>query len=94
MFSADITIGDQVTGGNIMALKRTKALLIALAVAATPLVTTAACDPRTGTFDFFRDDDDRGLFDVFYYDDYYSDPYYYDDYYYDDYYYEDCFFCW
>ena len=61
---------------------KTKALLVALACAGMPLVTSGGCDPRTGMFDFYRDDDG-------YY--YYDDTYYYDDYYYDDYYYyDDC----
>lgn len=76
-----------------MALKKMKALLIALAIGGMPLVTTATCDPRTGALDFFRDDDDYGLYDVVYYDDWYYDDYYYDPYYYDDYYYDDCLFC-
>jgi hypothetical protein len=51
-----------------------------LAVGAIPLVTTATCDPVTGAFDFFRDDD----FDDCCYDDYYyEDVYYYDDCYFD-----------
>jgi len=60
--------------------RRTKAMLVGLAVGAIPLVTTATCDPVTGAFDFFRDDD----FDDCCYDDYYyEDYYYYDDCYFD-----------
>jgi hypothetical protein len=80
-----------------MALKRTKALLIGLAVGAIPLVTMGSCDPVTGALDFFRDDDNYGYYydDFFYGDYFYDDYYYYDPYYYDDYYYyDDCFWCW
>lgn len=60
--------------------RRTKTVLMGLAVGAIPLVTTATCDPVTGAFDFFRDDD----FDDCCYDDYYyEDVYYYDDCYFD-----------
>ncbi len=63
--------------------------LLALAMGGIPLVTTATCDPRSGRFDFYRNDDDH------YYDDdiiYIDDPFYYDD----PYYYEECllFVCW
>jgi len=45
--------------------------LVALGV--MPLVTNATCDPVTGAFDFFRDDD----YDDYYYEDVYVvDPYY------------------
>lgn len=62
--------------------KRRFAWVLAVLAGAMPLVTTATCDPVTGAFDFFRDDD---------FGDYYDD-YYYDDYYYEDYYY-DCYYC-
>ena len=78
-----------------MAFKRTKALLIALAVGGIPLITMANCDPVTGALDFFRNDDygGSGYYDDYYYSgDYYYDDYYYDPYY-DDYYYDDCWFC-
>jgi len=56
--------------------RKLRSALLALAVGATPLITTATCDPVTGGLDFYRDDD-------------YSD-YYYEDVYVVDYY-EDCF---
>ena len=80
------------------AAKRAKVGVIAAALAGIPLVTVGTCDPATGMFDFFRDDDSY-FRDSYYYDPYYYDPYYYDDYYYEDYwyddyyYYDDCFFC-
>jgi len=70
----------------IMGVKKTiKAWCLALATASTTLITAATCDPYTGFFDFYRDDDSG---------DYYYDDYYYDDgFYYDDpFYYDDCFF--
>ena len=74
--------------------RKTKAWLIGLACAGIPLVTIGSCDPVTGLFDFYRDDDYDGYYyDDVYYDDYLYDDYYYTDYYYDDYYYDDCFFC-
>ena len=69
-----------------MARRKLKIWLVALACGGFALITSATCDPYTGAFDFYRDDDAG----------YYDDGYYYDDwYYYDDgYYYEDdCFFC-
>lgn len=59
-----------------------KALFVLLA-GGSALVTAATCDPVTGAFDFFRNDDN--------YDDYYYDGYY-DDYYYEDVYYDDCYY--
>ena len=81
-----------------MAFRRTKALIVALAIGGIPLITMANCDPYTRAFDFFRDDDYGDYYyDGYYYDDYYYGDYYYDDYYYDpyydDYYYDDCWFC-
>lgn len=39
-----------------------------------PLVTTATCDPVSGSLDFFRDDD---YYDDYFYEDVYVvDPYY------------------
>ena len=80
-------------------MNKWKALFVAAMCGGVPLVTTGACDPRTGALEFFRDDDASGFFDVFlddgyyaedvYYDDYYYDDGYYDDYYYDDVYYDD-----
>jgi len=68
-----------------MTRKKLKAFLIGLCCGAMPLVTQATCDPRFGTFDFFRDDDsDDSFLDIFV-----DDPYYYDDCYYDDCYYDD-----
>jgi hypothetical protein len=52
-----------------------KQWLVLSALGGVPLITSATCDPVTGVFDFYRDDD----FDDFYYDDYYFDYYYYDD---------------
>jgi hypothetical protein len=86
-------------GGGVMAFRRTKAVIVALAIGGIPLITMANCDPYTNAFDFFRDDDcgdyyyDSGYYcDDYYYGDYYYDDYYYDPYY-DDYYYDDCWFC-
>ena len=75
-----------------------RALIIAFAFAGIPLVTTGTCNPRTGTFDFYRNTDDGEWYEEgVYIDDgwYYEDPYIFDDpYYYDDpYYHGDCFFC-
>ena len=54
--------------------------LVLMAGAGVPLITSVTCDPYSGVYDFYRDDD-------------YED-YYYDDGYYVDYYYDDCFwFC-
>lgn len=61
-----------------MKLDRAKKIFIAVALGGIPLVTSGSCDPYSGAFDFFRDDDDG---------------YYYDDYYYDDYYYDEPLFC-
>ena len=59
-------------------IRRTiKMWLVGLACAGIPLVTSATCNPVTGGWSFFRNDDD---------------PYYYDDYYYDYGYYDDCYF--
>ena len=70
--------------------RKVKALLAGLVLGGVPLVTSATCNPDYGTFDFFRDDDDYGILDVFY-DYYYDDYYYYDDDYYYDCYYYDCY---
>ena len=66
---------------------KARAIVIGLAFAGIPLVTTATCDPRTGTFNLFRDDDD------YYYDDgfFYDEIVYFDDYYFDDCSFFDCF---
>ncbi len=75
---------------------RRKALLAIAAVClgGSPFVTVAGCDSATGSFSFFRDDDDYYYSDGYgYVDVIYDDPYYYDDvYYYEDdcYYYGDC----
>ena len=79
-----------------MTLTRAKMRLAALACAGVSLITTATCDPYTGTFDFFRDDDRDYFLDdgLFYLDDgyYYEEVIYYDDYgYYDDCFWFDCF---
>ena len=65
--------------------RKTKRLgrLIALALGGIPLITTATCDPYTGTFDLYRDDDfhHHSFFDGYYYEEYVV--------------YDDCFFsCW
>lgn len=65
-----------------------KAMLLLL-VGGSTLVTAATCDPVTGAFRFFRNDDSGDYYDDGYY---YEDVYYYDDYYYDDYYYDDCYY--
>jgi len=45
--------------------------LVTLALGGIPLITTATCDPYTGTLDFYRDDDSyHGWFDGFYYEEY------------------------
>ncbi len=62
-----------------MARGNLKKWLAALAFSGIPLVFNATCNPQTGFFDLFRDDD--------YGDYYYDDGYYYDDYYY----YDDCY---
>jgi hypothetical protein len=72
------------TGAKLMKRPHTKAVFAALAMGGISLITTATCDPVTGAFDFYRDDD----FDDCCYDDYYYDDYYY---YYDDCYYFDCY---
>ena len=55
-------------------MKPTKRMtgLLGIALGGIALVTTATCDPYSGAFDFFRDDDG------FYYDDYYYDDVYVD----------------
>ena len=80
---------------------RWKATWVGLLCGGVALVTTATCDPTTGRFDFFRNDD-SGYYDDGFYDDGYFDGGYYedeivfiDDYYYEDeYYYDDCYDCW
>lgn len=75
-----------------MVWKRARRLLVVLALAGMPLVTTVRCDPYYGTIDVFRDDDDHhhGLVDVliddvfrddclFHHCDYYEDHHYYDE---------------
>ena len=62
-------------------MRRAKVLVAAVAVGGVPLITVGSCDPITGAFDFYRDDD-------------FDDGYYHDDFfYYDDFYYDDCFDC-
>lgn len=60
-------------------IRKAISTLCLVALGVMPLVTAATCDPVTGAWDFFRDDD---------YGDYYYDDYYYDDYYY----YDDCYY--
>ncbi len=70
-----------------------KALFVAAMCGGVPLVTSGACDPRSGALEFFRDDDASGFYDVFFDDGYYvDDGYYAEDVYYDDYYYEDVYY--
>jgi len=74
-------------------MKNLQKAVMLLLVGGSTFVTAATCDPVTGAFRFFRDDDSGDYYDDYYYDGgYYYDDYYYDDYYYDDYYY-DCFDC-
>lgn len=51
--------------GVIMTKRKRGFLLLGCALAGTPLITTATCDPYSGAFDFFRDDDygDHNFFD-------------------------------
>ena len=75
-----------------MSWTKAKRLLVGLAFAGIPLITTASCDPYRGTLAIYRNDDyyDRGFFDVIIDDWFYDDCYFWDDcYYYDDYYYEE-----
>ncbi len=66
-----------------MRRKNVNAILMAMACTSIPLSTIATCNPRTGSLDVFRYDDDY----------YYDDGFYIDEViYYDDYYYDDCFF--
>jgi hypothetical protein len=72
-------------------VKKATLLLVAMAAAGVPLITTAACDPYRGTLSIFRDDDyydrDFGFLDFFI-----DDGYHYSDCWYDcgyDYWYED-----
>lgn len=64
-----------------MTRRTIKLWLVGLACAGIPLATSATCNPLTGRFDFFRNDDGY----------YFDDGYYYEDAYYVDYY-DDCFF--
>jgi len=75
-----------------MKLSKAKALVLAVAFAGMPLVTVGTCDPATGAFEFFRDDDNE-----FYHGDgnYYHDGFYEEEVvYYEEGYYEDCVYCW
>ena len=78
-----------------MNLKKAKSLILAVAFAGIPLITTASCDPYRGSLDIYRDDDYHdSWFDVivddwFYDDRYYDDCGWWDDCYYDEYYYEE-----
>jgi len=60
-----------------MARNKVRQWLVLSALGGISLITSATCDPVTGVFDFYRDDDADFFFDG-YYDDYYV--------------YEDCFF--
>jgi hypothetical protein len=55
-----------------MPRNRTVTWLMLSALGGAPLITAVTCDPATGSFDFYRDDD----FDDFYNDDCYYDVYY------------------
>lgn len=60
---------------------RLRRVVLGLAIGATPLVTSATCDPANAAFGFFRDDDDGYYYDDGYVVDeiiYYDDCYYYD----------------
>ena len=74
-----------------MTWKKAKRLLMAVAFAAIPLITTASCDPYYGSLSIYRDDDyyDRGWFDVLIDDWFYDDCWFWEDCYHDDYYYEE-----
>ncbi len=79
-------------GGGTVTRRKTRAVAIILALAGMPFVTTATCDPMSGTFDFYRNDDQCDGFlgdflcDVGYYDDYDDDCWYGDCY-------DDCWYC-
>ena len=60
--------------------RKLKAVLIGLLCGGSALATTASCDPRTGAFEFFRDDDNEFFVD----DGYYGDGFFFDEYYYED----------
>ena len=66
-----------------MGVKKTiKAWCFALTTASTTMITAATCDPYSGFFEFYRDDDSGDYFyDDFFFDDgfYYDDPFYFDD---------------
>ena len=75
-----------------MTWAKAKRLVVSLACAGIPLITTASCDPYRGTLDIYRNDDyeDYGYLDVIVDDWFYDDCYFWDDcYYYGDYYYDE-----
>lgn len=77
-------IAEVKSGDELMAMKRKlKAACIGLLCGGVPLVTTASCDPLTGRFDFFRDDDNEFYDDEFYYE---------EEFFFDGGFYNDCFF--
>ncbi len=71
--------------------RKTRALLVGIALAGVPLITTASCNSQRGAFDFFRDDDHggHGFVDVFIDDGFYYDDCFFVDCYYDDFYYDE-----
>ncbi len=56
-----------------MTRRTIKLWLVGLACAGYTLVTSATCDPLTGTANFFRDDSSGYYYDAPYYVDYYDD---------------------
>ena len=81
-------------------IKKATLVLVAMAAAGVPLITTASCDPYRGTLSIFGNDNyydrDYGFFDFFVDDGYrYNDGYYQSDCWFDcgyDYWYEDVIF--
>ena len=61
---------------------RANAAMFALLAGGIPLITIASCDPRSGTFDFYRNTNSGDYADWGYS---YDDCWYYCDYGYDDY---------
>lgn len=75
-----------------MTWKKAKRLLMAVAFAGIPLITTASCDPYYGSLSIYRNDDyhDRDWYDFLTGDWLYDDDcWFWDDCYHDDYYYDE-----
>ena len=67
-----------------MRVNKFKAAVVGLACGVAPLITTATCDPYTGAFDLYRDDDFR--YGGFFFDEFIV---------YDEHYVDDCsWWCW